>query len=149
MSSKQHHYVYIHSDPRTDEVLYVGHGFKGRAWVYGSPKSDSRSNEHLAHLEGMTESYLTPEDWVTVLYKGLTKVDACELERREIVKLKPRYNKPQGLKLLKMVDEKIQKARDLRYEGMSYKSVGEALGVSTMTIHRALNGGTKNVGYVQ
>ena len=90
------YYVYKHVDPRTDELLYIGHGCRGRAWVHGSDKSVLRSQEHLAYLESMTQDGFVASEWVFVLNSGLTKSDACAIEQDLIRKMKPLYNKTQG-----------------------------------------------------
>lgn len=30
------YYVYNHVDPRDNNIIYIGHGSKGRAWTHGS-----------------------------------------------------------------------------------------------------------------
>lgn len=41
------YYVYYHVDPDTKDIVYVGHGYKSRAWIHGtSSKYGVRSTEH-------------------------------------------------------------------------------------------------------
>lgn len=140
------HYVYSHTDPRTDELIYIGHGCRGRAWTHGSDKSVLRSQEHLAHLESMTADGFHAGDWVCILHSGLSKSDACKLEQELIRDLKPTYNKPQGKHLLKLTREQFVLCLEMRNDGISYHDIANEVGVSTMTVYRALNGQTKNIG---
>jgi len=140
------YYVYKHVDPRTDELLYIGHGCRGRAWVHGSDKSVLRSQEHLAHLESMTQEGFVAGEWVFVLNSGLTKSDACVIEQDLIRKMKPLYNKPQGKSALKITPEQYQLAQEMREDGKFYHQIADEIGVSTMTVYRALNNQTKNIG---
>lgn len=140
------YYVYKHVDLRTGELLYIGHGCRGRAWIHGSKKNCLRSQEHLDHLESMTADGFIPSDWVEVLEQGLPKSEACKIENNLIRELKPKYNKPQGKHLLKVTPEMYDLCIALREEGLYYHQIAEEVGVSTMTVYRALNGKTKNIG---
>jgi hypothetical protein len=140
------YYVYIHVDPRDDQLLYIGHGCRSRAWIHGSGGTQLRSSEHLGHLESMTNDGFIASDWVEIIYQGLDKSSACKIEQRLIRELKPRYNKPQGLQNLKVDQGLFDRFLSLREEGLSYKEIGEVTGVSTMTVYRAVNNQTKNVG---
>ncbi len=139
------YYVYKHVDPRNGELLYIGHGARGRAWIHGSRKSVLRSQEHLTHLESMTQDGLLASDWVQIVQSGLPKKDACRIEQDLIRSLRPTYNKPQGLQNLKATPEVVRDFKDLRDSGLSYQKVAEVTGVSPMTVYRAMNGQTKNV----
>lgn len=140
------YYVYKHIDPRTDELIYIGHGCRGRAWTHGSDKSVLRSQEHLAHLESMTADGFHAGDWVHIMYSVLPKSDACKVEQEYIRDYHPTYNKPQGKANLKLTPEQFTLCQEMRNEGMFYHSIAEEIGVSTMTVYRALNGKTKNIG---
>jgi hypothetical protein len=139
------YYVYKHVDPRTDELLYIGHGARGRAWIHGSKLSVLRSQEHLNHLESMTLDGFIASDWVHVVQQGVSKKDACVIEQTLIRELKPLYNLPQGKSLLKLDGNKLKTCRSLKDTGLSYLEIGLIVGVSTMTVYRALNGQTKNL----
>lgn len=140
------HYVYEHVDPRTGELLYVGHGSRGRAWTHGSDKTVLRSQEHLAHLESMTQDGFVASEWVNILIQGISKSDACLKEQELIRQLKPLYNKPQGKKALKLTPEQYTLCLQMRQDGLFYYQIADEMGVSTMTIYRALNNQTKNIG---
>jgi hypothetical protein len=140
------YYVYNHIDPRDGELLYIGHGCRGRAWIHGSKKTCLRSQDHLDHLESMTFDGFTPEDWVTLVVSGTTKKDACVIEQKMIRGWKPKYNKPQGLQHLKVTPDILTMCEDMRANGAFYDVIGKEVGLSTMTVYRALNGQTKNIG---
>lgn len=134
---EERHYVYHHLDPETKEVVYVGHGCGARAWLGHTPFRDELHAEYLGMLES---TGYTPDEWVRIVYKNLPKTEACNLERRDIKILKPRYNKIQGSKLLKFTPDLYQTAVVMRAEGASYATIAKELGLSTMVIHRGLNG---------
>ena len=140
------YYVYSHIDPRTDELIYVGHGCRGRAWIHGSKRTCLRSQEHLDHLESMTLDGLVPTDWVYIVQQGLDKSSACQLEQEIIRSEKPKYNKPAGEKLLKVTPEIYDLCKALREDNNSYAVISEEVGLSPMTVYRALNNQTKNIG---
>jgi hypothetical protein len=140
------YYVYQHKDPITDEIIYIGHGCRGRAWTHGSDKTVLRSQEHLAHLEKMTREGFIPSDWVSILISGLLKTDACKREQEYIRTLQPTYNKPQGKQNLKLTPEQFTLCQKMREDNMFYHQIADEIGVSTMTVYRALNGQTKNIG---
>lgn len=140
------YYVYAHNDPRSGELIYIGHGCRGRAWTHGSDKSVLRSQEHLAHLDSMTADGFHAGDWVSIVNSGITKSDACKIEQALIRDLKPTYNKPQGKQNLKLTPEQYNLCLEMRDDGMFYHQIAEEVGVSPMTVYRALNGQTKNIG---
>ena len=69
-----------------------------------------------------------------------------EYEQDMIRKIKPRYNKPQGKSALKITPEQYQLAQEMREGGKYYHEIADEIGVSTMTVYRALNNQTKNIG---
>ncbi len=140
------YYIYKHEDPRTGELLYIGHGCRGRAWIHGSRRSVLRSQDHLNHLESMTLDGFVATDWVTVVAQGLDKKSACKLEQNLIRDLKPLYNLPSGKSLLKVTPEQFEACKKLRADGLFYHHIAQEVGLSTMTVYRALNNKTKNIG---
>jgi len=94
----------------------------------------------------MTQDGFVPSDWVSLHNVGLTKSDACAEEQRLIRQLKPLYNKPQGKKALKLTPEQYTLCLQMRQDGMFYHKIADETGVSTMTVYRALNNQTKNIG---
>jgi hypothetical protein len=140
------YYVYKHTDPRTQELIYIGHGCRGRAWIHGSKLTCLRSQPHLDHLEELVQAGFNASDWVGLIYTGMSKETACAEEQGFIRTLKPRYNMPQGKHLLKLTPEQFELCGSMREDGMFYHDIAKEVGVSTMTVYRALNGQTKNIG---
>lgn len=134
------YYWYKHVDPDTKEVVYVGHGSGGRAWQCGSSHSPLRSKEHCKWADDLLARGVTPDEWVEVGDRGISKEEAREVEQMLIHELKPKFNKSIRYAGLKFTLELYDEAVRLRSEGLSYKKIGEALGLSTMVIHRGLSG---------
>lgn len=134
------YYVYQHEHPETGEVVYVGHGKKDRAWIR-SP----RNKEHKAWLCEMDNKGYIAEDYVSFLARGLSKKESCKVEWEWIDNLNPRFNKPFGVQSLKVTPEDYRYWLELRDKGLSYKKIAELTEYTTMTIHRALTGQTKNL----
>lgn len=105
-----------------------------------------RSQDHLDHLEMLTQDGFVATDWVQLVATGLPKKDACVREQSLIRELNPLYNKPQGKHLLKVTPELYKQCVDMRNQGMFYSQISDAVGVSPMTVYRALNNQTKNIG---
>ena len=103
-----------------------------------------RTKEHAEHLETLTEVGFVASDWVQILVKGKTKEEAHEIERRIIEDRKPRFNLKQGLANLKITKETMEEMKKLRAIPRSYSTIAKQVGLSTMTVWRALNGRTKN-----
>ena len=55
-------------------------------------------------------------------------------------------NKCQSLKNLKLSPDQFTLCQEMREDGMFYSQIAEEVGVSAMTVYRALNGQTKNIG---
>jgi hypothetical protein len=143
-------YTYIHRDPITNIVRYVGAGSKGRAWACGwsskgGPKRGNRTKDHQKWLDSLFDMGYTMGDIVEIIQQGLTKVEAHILEQKlfkqyNSVNLFNIFSKPS---LLKLEEKEIKSAQKLREQGKSYKDISCNIGVSTMTIYRALNNKTK------
>jgi len=131
------YYVYWHRDPTNLKILYVGYGSSSRAWMYTTP---FRSQEHTEYLENLYLNNYLPDDWVVVVQRGLTKFEAMQIEREQIKLHNPIFNKIAGESILKVTPEILEKACDLRAEGLSYSAIADRLNLSTMTIHRAMAG---------
>ena len=145
------YYVYTHEHPVDGTVVYVGMGQKGRAWAIANSGGDNaaygnRSKDHFNWFLQLEANNYTLDQIVNIKARGLTKKEALSVERGLIDEYRPTFNKVMGIKLLKMTEEKYSKAVALREDGMSYSKIAEELGFSPMTVHRALNGQTKNIG---
>ncbi len=151
MSLPTQTYVYLHRNPRTLEIKYVGAGSSGRAWAYGwsskgGPRRGNRTEEHQEWLSSLFESGYTMGDIVVIIAQGLSHPDALTIEREEIQKynIETLFNKEMGISLLSLNDEQIHVAKQMRKDGWSYKSISEKISSSTMTVYKLLNGRTKN-----
>ena len=70
------HYVYIHRNPKTKQIFYVGVGYKGRAWSF--------KWGHSKHYYNYIQKYGLP---IVEMYKtDLTEDEAYELEEQLISK---------------------------------------------------------------
>lgn len=145
------YYVYQHVDPDTGEIVYIGCGSKGRAWQYNkgsehATRNGGRHSDHFRWLEDQTAKGFTMADVVVIVRKSLRKPIALKLERKLVAKHKPRFNRPMGVSTLCLSSRQLSWARE-NYGNTKYPSyfaVATHLGVSAMTIYRALNGQTKN-----
>ncbi len=137
------YYVYTHTDPETEEVIYVGKGSRGRAWHCA--ETNSRGYTHAQHLNTLTLQGYTPDSWVTIIASGLTSEEAYKLETDLIWSLEPfpKYNDKKDSCCV-LDNAKLILISKLRDEGLSYASIANEIEVATMTVYRALNGHTKN-----
>lgn len=146
---KNRFYVYLHADPETKELLYVGKGSGQRAWMctggYAEAHYGNRSREHFLRLSQLMDKGYLPCDWVVVLAKGLTSEEALKMEQEFIRTRKPMFNKAIGKKLCKLDVGQLSIMKDLRAQGLSYLSIAKEFRVSTITVYRAINGQTKNL----
>ncbi len=133
------YYWYKHVDPDTQEVVYVGHGSGGRAWQCGSSHSPLRSKEHCKWADDLLERGITPDEWVEIGDRGISKEEAKETELQLIHELKPKFNMSIRYPLLKFTPELYDKAVGLRNAGYTYQAIAKALGLSAMVVHRGLN----------
>ena len=143
-NTKPIYYVYSHVDPITKDVLYVGHGTRGRAWNIAYEHTLTRSQPHGKHLVRLIYDGFLACDFVNILHRNLFKTDACAIERDLIESLSPKYNKDIGLSNLRLTPDVYDAALSLRSEGNSYSQIATQLGLSAMTIWRGLNGQTKH-----
>jgi len=145
------YYVYFHQHPVDETVVYVGMGQKGRAWAITNSGGDNsaygnRNKYHYNWFLSLEKEGRTLDEIVKIKDKGLTKIEALRLEKYLIEHYKPIFNKVAGLNNLKMTQEKYVAALVMRGDGLSYANIGVELDLSPMTVYRALNGKTKNIG---
>lgn len=72
-------YTYLHIDPRTNEVVYVGKGCLGRAWDV-----DRNRSSHPDHQEWLYELYdlgFLPPDWTQIIASGCSEDAALFFEK--------------------------------------------------------------------
>jgi len=135
---KDSYYVYSYRDEE-DEVVYIGHGCKGRAWNCGYMRGDTLERQEWKEMQ--IQKGLLPCDWVEIEERNLTKQEALNLEKQLIKELEPvlnRLNNPAYSRSM-VTSEELQRWVDLRKEGLSYKNISETSEFTTMTIWRALN----------
>jgi hypothetical protein len=126
-------------------------GQKGRAWSIANSGGDSpayghRSKQHYDWFLLLEKEGYTLEDIVRIEAKNLSKKEAFKEETKLLDKYKPTFNKVAGLKNLKITKDQYKLAIKKRNEGSTYDQIGKELNLSTMTIYRAINNQTKNVG---
>lgn len=138
MDQSKQFYVYSYRDDE-DEVVYIGHGCKGRAWNCGYMRGDTLERQEWK--EQQLEKGLLPCDWVHIERRGLTKQEARDFETSLIKDFKPILNKLSNPSYNRYVvsTEEINRWIELRKEGLSYKDIAETSEFTTMTIWRTLN----------
>ena len=149
------YYVYEHFDPVTGEVVYVGEGSSHRAWVcagtynHKSGRYLLRSKSHTQWAQLLLDTGYTPDQFVRVTARDLTKADARILERQRIKLLNPRFNcrvhhatRANRARWGPGTYCRVQ-AEILRKQGFSYTQIAKKLASSTMTVWRNL-GGNRN-----
>lgn len=80
--------VYLHRDPETLEVVYVGYGSLGRAWDF---YSHARSDQHRAWMEKLAISNRFGQA-VEVVAAGLSREAGLSLERELYHTYHPKFN---------------------------------------------------------
>ena len=135
------YYVYTHTDPETNEIVYIGKGSRGRAWHCA--ESNSRGEEHALWMNKLIHQGFTPDAWVTLIESALSEEESYKLERELIEKHKPKYNS-RGDAACKLSSFDLEEIKFWRERGLSYEKIAEKVGFSTMTVFRAYNGRTKN-----
>lgn len=138
-------YVYLHKDPTTQKVVYVGKGSGQRAWMIRNSNRDAaryghRSKQHYEWAKKLDSMGIHLGQVVLIVAYPLTDENARALEKELIKKYNPIFNKHKGHQ--SMVDkELINKAKNLRKDGMFYSQIAKELGVkSAMTAWRYANG---------
>lgn len=116
-----------------------------RAYAMGNIKGPTSSHyghrtlQHANHLDDLIDRGYLPHEWINFDSKHLNKEDALFREKQLIQSLKPKYNKPYGIKHLKFDLEGIKKIKKLRKEGLFYSQIAEVMGCSQMVAHRIVN----------
>lgn len=75
-------YVYIHFDPQTKEIVYVGKGKYGRAWDVTRARKESPEHQEWMMLQ--SELGYLPTDWVQIEGRNLTESEAFQLEKKTL-----------------------------------------------------------------
>ena len=127
-------YVYNHVDPITGKPVYIGMGRKDRAWHYRV--SMSRKPEHEAYLNALEEEGFLPCDWVVITHRNLTEEQAKAVEIQQIKSLKPRFNYSHNEDHCTIDKELLNKAKELKEQGIVGSKAAKLLEVSVMTTWR-------------
>lgn len=128
-------YVYIHVDPETGEIVYVGQGVNDRAFIMHSSKREAAHTRWLG--QQMFEGH-TMLEIVKIPYRMLTKEKASEVEQILIARYNPRFNTAKGVG--SMTDRVlVVEALALRAKGYSYEQIAVSLGIARMSAWRYVN----------
>ena len=132
-------YVYMHVDPTTGEVVYVGLGVGSRAWDI---RTRDVNQNHYVWLQSQLETGFIPTDWVVVEFRNLSRLEAQERELELIHQLGPKFNVSGSWAAKKYSLDDVKNWKVLRETGLTYKEIGMKTGVGEMVIYRALSGQT-------
>lgn len=142
MTDEVLHYLYYHVDPDTREVLYVGTGSKERAWL--SRQHNRNNPAHFSWLAELEKQGFTPDAWVEIYFSSFDREEVLALERQRISEIKPMFNYTEKWTwCLSLTDAQVEKAKELRSTGYTYKAIAKEIDSSTMTVYRLLTGQTK------
>lgn len=141
------YYTYMHIEPDTMNIVYIGVGTKDRAYT---TRSTQRSNkEHVQWLRQMETAGYTPDEYVIILDKYRDREQALTEERDLIEEHQPRFNKigvtPHHW-CMTFSPEEVKMIKDLRAEGISYAQIARELGRSATGVWRIAN--DKSKGYI-
>lgn len=97
--------VYLHRNPTTGTVFYVGEGRSGRPW-----EASSRSADHQRTLDGLFASGFNMSHVVEVFRSRLTKDEAVDIEAEliELFDLRTLQNIANGRKPKKAAKKKVR-----------------------------------------
>lgn len=129
------YYVYLHRDPETNQIVYVGKGQGGRAW-----DSERRSNNNPGHkncLFSWRKKGFLPCDWVEILHRNLTNGEAFAAEKKYIQTNFPLFNDTNhGEHHYKtsLTNEIVRQIYQLRKDGMAHKAIADKFGCSKAVV---------------
>lgn len=142
------YYTYVHVDPRTGEIRYVGMGHGQRAWMMRNTGESTtwRGHRNKAHWEWFLELEslgYTLSDIVKIQHKNKTKEQALGLEQQIIsdIGFDRLFNVDIKSKFYNKRKQMVEKTLELRAEGLSYEGIAKKLSLgSPMTAWRYING---------
>ena len=135
------HYVYLHHDPTTGQIVYVGKGIYGRAWDV--TRSRAYNKEHREWMKGLSKLGFTPNQWVTIHKKNLTEEEAFKIEKEYLHNNGTlTFNMQCGEKQYqaKMTNKQAREAFKMAKEGKKHKEIAELYGVSRTAISMLASG---------
>lgn len=130
------YYVYVYKDEE-DDIVYVGRGQRDRAWVAQATRGDTE--ERTQWKNEQLEKGRLPCDWVEIIGRGLSKLEAMQMEKDMIVSYEPYLNRDLNPAYTSVPRALIKEAVALRETGKSYNKIGEQMGFHTMTVYRWIN----------
>ena len=132
MNQDKQYYVYEHRHPTTKQLVYIGMGSGHRAFTCPNDKSVHRSKEHAKWMWSLLRQAYTPEQWTTIVARGLTKAEALQQEKQLIKEFNPQYNKlhsPTHWTEHRAVNpEQVNFMKNLREMGYGYKQIALIVG---------------------
>ena len=128
------YYVYLHKDPTTKEIVYVGKGRHGRAWDVTRCRTENKDHQNWM-LEQSEKGFL-PSDWVTILEKNLTEKEAFSAETVWMHEHgSPEFNRTSGQKnhQAKITDDQAREIFKLA-SIKQHKEIAEEYGISRSAV---------------
>ena len=135
------YYVYLHVDPKTDEVLYVGKGCGGRAWDV--TRNRGGSLEHMDYLISLCEEGYTPDDWVKIIHKNISEMEAFNKEKEYLhLNGSLRFNRQCGEKQhqAKITNEDARIIYIACKEGRKHQELADIYGISRSAVSMIASG---------
>jgi len=138
------YYVYLHHDPDTKDLLYVGMGQGSRAYTTRHSTDNvtnygHRSPEHAARMFDLMQRGYLPHEWTSFPHRNMTKSQALEKERELIKTLKPLYNRKHGVATLKFNLDDIKNILYMWDNNTPQKVIADKMNCSLMSINRIIN----------
>lgn len=87
--SEPDHYLYLHKDPRTKELLYIGRGSRSAARMYSM---HNRGESHRQRLLELVAAGYPDTSWAKQVVGGLSSESVGRLEKACIALLDPMFN---------------------------------------------------------
>lgn len=132
-------YVYIHRDPLTREVVYIGKGKYGRAWDVTRCRGQNKG--HQLWMMELADLGYTPNDWVEILCKNLTEKEAFQKEAELLRGALYQFNNSgEKQHQAKMTNEQALEAFRLAKGGMMHKDIAIKFNVSRSAISMLASG---------
>jgi hypothetical protein len=141
MDSDRQFYVYLHKDPTTGEVVYVGKGKYGRAWDV--TRCRTKNQDHQNWMKELCLRGFVPTDWVELLFKNLTENEAFQHEKEYLHRKGTlKFNKQSGQNQhqSKMTNEQARQAYVLASKGVKHKTIADLFNVSRSAISMLASG---------
>lgn len=135
-------YVYLHIDPETREVVYVGKGIGGRAWDVTRARGGHRA--HQEWMQSLMSRGFIPTDWVFITARNLPEDMAFAVEKAYLHKNGVlRFNRQSGEQQhqAKLTNEQVVSIyTELQDKQSKVKSIAERYKVSRAAIYMIKSG---------